>query len=256
MKKSNHNNLLEVQNLTVELDGKTILNSIDLVVPAGKITAIMGPNGSGKSTLSHVIMGDPRYAVKKGSIFFQGKDIASFSSWQRAKLGIFLSFQNPVEVSGVNFYEFLLTIYNEKHEKNATQEDFDARLHQGTQLLGIDESFLQRNLNENFSGGEKKRAEMLQMYMLEPQLAVLDEIDSGLDIDALKTIAQGAKKLLSETTPHMGMLLITHYQRLLNLLQPDFVHVLIDGEIRASGGTELVALLEHDGYKSFLKPHE
>ena len=241
--------ILEIKNLHAKVAGNKILNGIDLKLNAGEVHAIMGPNGSGKSTLSQVLAGRENYEVVKGSVLYQGKDLLSLSSEERARQGIFLGFQYPVEIPGVGNAYFLRASLNAIRKAQGLEEvdafDFLSLIKEKMRLLEIEEGFLSRPVNEGFSGGEKKRNEILQMAILDPKLAILDEIDSGLDIDALKVVAKGINALRS---PDRAVLLITHYQRLLDYVVPDFVHVLNDGKIVTSGGKELALTLEEKGY--------
>ena len=241
--------MLTIENLHAQVEGKQILNGIDLDVKAGEVHAIMGPNGSGKSTLASVIAGKEEYEIEQGSILFDGKDIGELSVEERAHQGVFLSFQYPVEIPGVTVTNFIKTALNETRKAKGL-EDMPAsemlkRIREKSELLEIDRKFLSRSLNEGFSGGEKKRNEIFQMAMLEPKLAILDETDSGLDIDALRIVANGVNKL---KTKDNAVLVITHYQRLLDYIVPDFVHVLYDGKIVKPGGKELAFELEEKGY--------
>jgi Fe-S cluster assembly ATP-binding protein len=243
-------NTLEIKNLHVEVSGKEILKGIDLTVRQGEIHALMGPNGSGKSTLSYAIMGHPKYSITKGEILFNGKDITGMKPNERAKLGLFLSFQYPMEVAGVHLNNFLRlasqSIHGQKENKVEHIIEFRRQLKEKMEMLKMDESFASRYLNDGFSGGEKKRAEILQMAMLKPKIAILDETDSGLDIDALKAVATGINTVAGQN--NIGILLITHYQRILDFITPDFVHVVVDGKIVKSGRHELVSRLEKEGY--------
>ncbi|RMA65828.1 Fe-S cluster assembly ATPase SufC [Ulvibacter antarcticus] len=241
--------MLEIKNLHASVEDKDILKGVTLNVKAGEVHAIMGPNGSGKSTLASVITGKEEFEVTQGSITFQGKDISEMDPEERAHQGIFLSFQYPIEIPGVSVTNFIKTAINE-NRKAKGQEDMPASemlkmIKEKADLLDIDRKFLSRSLNEGFSGGEKKRNEIFQMAMLEPKLAILDETDSGLDIDALKVVANGVNKLKSADN---AVVLITHYQRLLDYIVPDFVHVLMDGRIVKSGTKELAYELEEKGY--------
>ena len=241
--------MLTIENLHAQIEGKDILKGIDLDVKAGEVHAIMGPNGSGKSTLSSVIAGNEDYEMTQGKILLKGKDLAELDAEERAHEGIFLSFQYPVEIQGVSVTNFIKTAIN-ANRKAQGLEDMPAsellkKIREKAQLLEIDSKFLSRSLNECFSGGEKKRNEIFQMAMLEPALAILDETDSGLDIDALKIVANGVNKLRSKDN---AVIVITHYQRLLDYIVPDFVHVLFDGKIVKSGTKDLAHELEAKGY--------
>ncbi len=244
---------LEVKDLHVSIEGKAILKGIDLLVPGGEVHALMGPNGSGKSTLSLTLMGHPRYRVDSGSVLLDGEDLLAMPVDQRAKRGLFLAFQYPSAIPGVSVANFLRTAINARRSgPNGEKNDlpipqFRQLLAKKLGLLGMDDSFLSRSVNDGFSGGEKKRLEMLQMHMFGPTLAVLDETDSGLDIDALRTVAEGIETLHHECA-EAGILLITHYERILRYVQPDYVHVLVDGRIVRTGGRELAAELESKGY--------
>ena len=243
--------LFEIEKLEVRAtDGPQILHGVDLQVGAGEVHAIMGPNGSGKSTLATTILGSPEYEVTAGALRFHGDDITHWDTDVRAKAGMFLAFQYPQEISGVSVRNFLRqAISARKGEEVSTIEVYVA-MQNWMERLEMDPSFMDRYLNEGFSGGEKKRNEILQLAMLEPELAVLDETDSGLDIDALKVVARGVREVRSER-PEMGVLLITHYQRLLTELEPDRIHILVDGRIVESGGPELATELEREGYERF-----
>ena len=236
---------LEVKDLKVKIEDKEILKGISLEVNKNEVVALMGPNGSGKSTLAYALMGHPRYQVTNGKIMLNGKDATNAEPDDRAKNGLFLSFQYPQEISGVSVSNFLRTALNAKREKPISVPDFHKLLQEKMALLKMDKSFALRYVNEGFSGGEKKRAEILQMAVLHPQIAILDETDSGLDIDALKTVANGVNALKG---PETGILLITHYQRILNYITPDKVHIVIDGRIVKSGGKELALQVEEKGY--------
>tara|TARA_Y100001970_G_scaffold77700_1_gene98801 strand:- start:27709 stop:28449 length:741 start_codon:yes stop_codon:yes gene_type:complete len=241
--------MLTIENLHVKVDGKQILNGVDLDVKAGEVHAIMGPNGSGKSTLSSVIGGNEDYLITKGTILFNGIDISELDAESRAHLGIFLSFQYPVEIPGVTVTNFIKTAINESRKAQGLDDmnsgELLKKIRQKSKLLDIDSKFLSRSLNQGFSGGEKKRNEIFQMTMLEPKMAVLDETDSGLDIDALKIVANGVNKYRNKKN---AFVIITHYQRLLDYIIPDFVHVLFDGKIVKSGTKELAQELENKGY--------
>jgi Fe-S cluster assembly ATP-binding protein len=238
---------LEIRNLTVAIDDNEIIRDLSLSVGAGEVHAIMGPNGSGKSTLAKVIAGHPDYKVRRGEVLMDGANILELAPDERARKGLFLAFQYPSEVPGVTIANFLRAAVQarlpEGEELEAT--DYYAKLYEKMDLLNIDRSFTSRSVNDGFSGGEKKRCEILQMAMLDPRYAVLDETDSGLDIDALKVVANGVNSLRA---PDRGVLLITHYQRLLNYVIPDFVHVMVQGRIVRSGGRELALELEEKGY--------
>ena len=237
---------LQIRDLHVSIEDHEILRGVDLDISRGEIHALMGPNGSGKSTLASALMGHPAYEVTQGSIVFQGEDITEADPHERAKAGLFLAFQYPVAIPGVSVANFLRMAMNTKREEPIGVKEFGAQLRHATDLLHVDREFTSRHLNDGFSGGEKKRCEILQMAMLEPEVAVLDETDSGLDIDALRTVAEGVNKLHDETG--MGALVITHYQRILHYVTPDFVHVMLDGRIVREGGPELVEQLERQGY--------
>jgi Fe-S cluster assembly ATP-binding protein len=241
--------MLKISNLHASVEDKEILKGINLEIKAGEVHAIMGPNGSGKSTLSAVIAGNENYEVTEGTVELQGEDLAELAPEERAHKGIFLSFQYPVEIPGVSVTNFMKTAINESRKANGKEEmpanEMLKLIREKSELLEIDRKFLSRSLNEGFSGGEKKRNEIFQMAMLEPKLAILDETDSGLDIDALKIVANGVNKLKSQDN---AVLVITHYQRLLDYIVPDFVHVLMNGKIVKSGGKELALELEERGY--------
>jgi Fe-S cluster assembly ATP-binding protein len=237
---------LEIQNLHVKHEDREILRGVDLTVSKGEIHALMGPNGSGKSTLANTILGHPSYEVTEGSIVFKGEDITEADAHDRAQSGLFLAFQYPAAIPGVSIANFLRMALNTKREEPIKVKEFRDLLQHAVDLLDVDRSFTSRALNDGFSGGEKKRAEILQMAVLRPEVAVLDETDSGLDIDALRTVAEGVNKLHAEAG--MGALIITHYQRILHYITPQFVHVLMDGRIVAEGGPELAHQLEREGY--------
>ena len=241
--------MLKIQNLTAEVEGKPILKGLNLEVKAGETHAIMGPNGAGKSTLAKVLAGHPFYEITGGSITFHDKDLMEFSAEERAHLGLFMSFQYPVEIPGVSNKQFLHIAYNAQRkarsEKELSMAEFEEILTKKMADLEIRSEFGQRNVNENFSGGEKKRNEILQMAILAPTLALLDETDSGLDIDAMRIVAKGVNQLMH---PEMGLILITHYQRLLDYIRPNFVHVMLDGKIVQSGDASLALKLEEKGY--------
>src|SRR3989338_7151851 len=240
--------LLVVDNLHVSVEGKEILKGLTLTVNAGEVQALMGPNGSGKSTLSFCLMGHPKYQVTSGTIRYQGKEIKQLPPNERASSGIFLAFQYPTAIPGVTIANFLRAAMRGVRGQDVPVRDFRQAVKTQLKALGIPDSFMNRYVNDGFSGGEKKRLEILQMAVLNPALAVLDETDSGLDIDALKTVASGINALRG---PQLGILLITHYQRLLNYVKPDRVRVLVDGRLVRSGGPELALELEAKGYEGF-----
>ena len=241
--------LLEIRNLEAEVEGKKILKGITLSMNAGEVHAIMGPNGSGKSTLAQVLVGRPEYEITGGEVLYKGKDLLAMAPEERAREGVFLAFQYPVEIPGVNSTYFLKAALNEVRKHRGLPEldavEFLALVKERMKILELDESLLRRPVNEGFSGGEKKRNEIFQMAILEPSLAILDETDSGLDIDALKTVSSGVNKLRSKEN---AQLVITHYQRLLDYIVPDYVHVLAGGRIIKSGGKDLALELEERGY--------
>ena len=241
--------MLEIRNLHATVEGKPILRGIDLTVKLGEVHSIMGPNGSGKSTLAQVLAGHEAYEVTEGDILVDGESILEKSADARARQGLFLAFQYPVEIPGVSTMEFLKAAYNAKREEQGQEEvdalEFLQLVRKRLAVVKMDEAFLRRSVNEGFSGGEKKRHEIFQMAVLEPRYAILDETDSGLDIDALRIVSDGINSLRG---PERAMVLITHYQRLLNFVQPDFVHVLVAGRIAKSGGKELALALEEKGY--------
>jgi Fe-S cluster assembly ATP-binding protein len=242
--------MLEIRHLTADINGQTILRGIDLTVRAGEVHAIMGPNGSGKSTLAQILVGRPEYTVTGGSVRYAGQDLLALSPEERARAGVFLAFQYPVEIPGVNSTYFLKSALNEVRKSRGLEPldavDFLALIKSRLPLVNLEPSLLNRPVNEGFSGGEKKRHEILQMAILEPRLAILDETDSGLDIDALRIVAEGVNRL---RRPDNAQIVITHYQRLLNYIVPDFVHVLVGGRIVKSGGKELALTLEEKGYE-------
>jgi Fe-S cluster assembly ATP-binding protein len=244
--------LLEIKNLHVEIDGKKILNGLDLVVNKGEVHAIMGPNGSGKSTLAYVLAGKADYEVTQGEVLFNGESVLEMEPDERAAKGVFLAFQYPIEIPGVATMQFLRTALNAQRKKRGEAElttpDFMKRVREQAAKLSINPEMLRRAVNVGFSGGEKKRNEILQMALLEPSLAVLDETDSGLDIDALKIVADGVNRLRS---PERSAIVITHYQRLLDYIVPDIVHVLSKGRIVKTGGKELALELEATGYAQY-----
>lgn len=245
---TNPSALLQVKDLHVSVEGKEILKGLTLTIEAGKVHAIMGPNGSGKSTLSFCLMGHPKYTINSGDILYKGESLFDLTVDERAKKGLFLAFQYPTAIPGVTISNFLRAALRGVRGAEVPVKEFRETVKRQLKFLGIPESFMNRYVNDGFSGGEKKRLEILQMAVLSPALAVLDETDSGLDIDALKTVAQGINTLRS---PERGILLITHYQRLLNYIKPDFVHVMVDGRIVRSGSAELALELEAKGYEGF-----
>jgi Fe-S cluster assembly ATP-binding protein len=237
---------LEITDLHVRIEEREILKGVNLSIDKGELHALMGPNGSGKSTLANTLLGHPSYEVTEGRIVFKGEDITEAEPHERAKAGLFLAFQYPVAIPGVSVANFLRMAMNAKREEPIKVKEFGAQLRHATELLDVDGSFTSRHLNDGFSGGEKKRAEILQMAMLKPDVAILDETDSGLDIDALRTVAEGVAKLHAEQG--LGALIITHYQRILDYIKPEFVHIMLDGRIVLEGGEELVKRLEREGY--------
>jgi len=242
--------LLQIQDLRVSVEGKPILKGVSLELKAGEVHAIMGPNGSGKSTLANVLLGYPKYQVTGGRILFRGEDITGLKTDERARRGLFLAFQYPMAIPGVTVANFLRTALKAVQGEEEALKIFRKSLKEKMRLLQMEESFAHRYVNDGFSGGEKKRLEILQMAMLEPLVGVLDETDSGLDIDALRVVSEGINRLLS---PQRGILLITHYQRILNYVKPHFVHVLVDGRVVKFGGPELAHELEAKGYEPFLQ---
>lgn len=242
---------LEIRNLHVSIDDKEILKGVDLSVKQGEVHALMGPNGTGKSTLAYALMGHPSYQITEGEVWFKGQNIVELAADQRAHLGLFLAFQYPVSIPGVTLANFLRTALNAQRkvhnpeDKGISIPEFRKMLKQRMDLLQMDHSFAGRYLNEGFSGGEKKRAEVLQMAALKPEIAIMDETDSGLDIDALRIVSEGVNALRG---PELGVLVITHYQRILNYIKPDFVHIMMGGRIVESGGPDLALQLEEHGY--------
>jgi Fe-S cluster assembly ATP-binding protein len=243
--------VLEIRNLHASVDGKEILRGVDLVIRQGEVHALMGPNGSGKSTLANVLLGHPAYEVTAGQIIYQGEDLLEMEPDERSRAGLFLAFQYPVSIPGVTLANFLRQSINARmkaedpESKGISIPEFRRLLRSKMDYLGMDHSFAGRYLNEGFSGGEKKRAEVLQMATLEPKIAILDETDSGLDIDALRIVAEGVNSLRG---PELGVLVITHYQRILNYIQPDYVHVMYQGKLVENGGPDLALRLEEQGY--------
>ena len=236
--------VLDIRELHVSVDGNEIIKGINLAIKSGEIHAIMGRNGAGKSTLAHVLMGHPAYEITSGEVYYLGKPIDEYDVFERARAGMFLSFQYPPSIPGVQVGNFIKKSVNNVREENVKAREFRKELNVVMEKLEMDRSFLSRYVNDGFSGGEKKRLEMLQMMLLKPNLALLDETDSGLDIDALRLVAKGINEIAENT----GVLVITHYQRLLDLVKPDFVHAMIDGRFVKSGGPELALELEHKGY--------
>jgi len=241
--------MLHISNLHVSVDDNSILKGLNLEVKAGEVHAIMGPNGSGKSTLANVLAGNPSYIVTSGEVQFKGKDLLSLAVDERASEGLFLAFQYPTEIPGVSNIQFLKTAVNSKRKYHQLDEldtiDFLQQVKAKVAQVGMDESLLYRAVNEGFSGGEKKHNEILQLLVLEPSLAILDETDSGLDIDALKVVAEGVNSFRNQ---ERAIIVVTHYQRLLNFIQPDFVHIMMDGKLVRTGGPELALMLEEKGY--------
>jgi Fe-S cluster assembly ATP-binding protein len=250
---SDNTPLFQIENLHAGIEGDEILRGVDLTINRGEIHALMGPNGSGKSTLAYIVAGHPNYEVFEGRVLYKGENVLELGADERAQLGMFLAFQYPTSIPGVSMANFLRLAVNsvrgdddgEGGKKRIAPREFRRMLREKMKMLNIDESFATRYLNEGFSGGEKKRAEILQMAMLEPEFCIMDETDSGLDIDALRTVSDGVNRLFNE---NMAMLLITHYQRLLNYIQPQHVHVMLEGRIVRSGGPELANELEEKGY--------
>jgi Fe-S cluster assembly ATP-binding protein len=242
---------LEIKNLHVSIDGKEILKGLDLTIEQGEVHAIMGPNGTGKSTLAYTLMGHPNYTVTEGEVWFKGKNILEMEADERSRAGIFLAFQYPVAIPGVTVANFLRSAINSRRraenpeDKGIAIPEFRKLLKEKMAMLKMDSAFAGRYLNDGFSGGEKKRAEILQMATLRPEIAILDETDSGLDIDALRIVSEGVNAL---SGPELGVLVITHYQRLLNYIKPQFVHIMMGGRIVESGGPELALHLEEHGY--------
>lgn len=249
----NNNMVLNIKNLKASIESKEIIKNLNLQVKEKEIHVIMGPNGSGKSTLSKILAGHPSYSINEGEIFFDSKNLLEMSPEVRSHEGLFLAFQYPIEIPGVTNYDFLKLSYNEKQKYNGLEElnplEFMSLTDNLLKKLKIKDEFLNRDLNQGFSGGEKKRNEILQMLLLNPKLVILDEIDSGLDVDAIKIICDGILNNISNTT---SLIIITHYPRILNYLKPDFVHIMIDGKIIKTGNIELVNLLEKEGYNKFL----
>jgi Fe-S cluster assembly ATP-binding protein len=243
----------EIQGLHVNIEEKEILKGVDLVIRKGEVHALMGPNGSGKSTLANAILGHPKYTVTAGKILMKGENILEMETDERARNGLFLAFQYPCEVPGVRQSNFLRLACNARAGRELDVTEFYAKLEEKMKVLDIDEKFMKRYLNAGFSGGEKKRNEILQMMMLQPEFAIMDETDSGLDIDALKIVSHGVNELRG---PGLGVLIITHYERILRYVNPDYVHILVDGKIVKSGGADLAAHLEEHGYDWIIKDAE
>jgi Fe-S cluster assembly ATP-binding protein len=241
---------LVIENLHVNVEGREILRGVDLVVPRGETHALMGPNGSGKSTLAYTLLGHPKYEVTQGRVFFKGQNVLELEPDERARLGMFLAFQYPTSISGVSLANFLRLSLKSVRGGEVPPGQFRRLVREKLNLLKMDDAFLTRYVNEGFSGGEKKRAEVLQMALLQPEIAILDETDSGLDIDALRTVSEGVNSLVG---PNLGILIITHYQRILNYIKPDVVHVMVRGRIVRTGGQELVEALEAQGYDWILR---
>lgn len=241
--------LIEIKNLSASIEGSPIIKNFNLTIYPGEIHAIMGPNGAGKSTLAKVLAGHPAYEITEGEVWFKGENLLELDPEERSHSGLFMSFQYPMEIPGVSNIRFLETAYNSQRkargEKEVSRDEFEKILIDTMNVMDVKPEFMYRNLNEGFSGGEKKRNEILQMAILKPSLGILDETDSGLDIDAMRIVACGVKKLVNE---EVSLLLITHYQRLLNYIQPEYVHVMVDGQIIKSGGAELALELEEHGY--------
>src|SRR3989344_351224 len=244
---------LIIKDLHVSVEGQRILNGVDLVVRKGEVCALMGPNGSGKSTLAYTLMWHPKYTVDKGEAWYKGQNVLELNPDERAKLGLFLSFQYPQEIPGVSVSNFLRTALNAVKPNQISVPDFVKLLKDKMKLLKIHDAFSRRFLNEGFSGGEKKRTEILQLAVLQPDMAILDETDSGLDIDSLKGVAEGVNTLLG---PNLGVLIITHYQRILDYVTPDKIHIMVKGRIVKSGGKELAHELEAKGYDEIIKESE
>jgi Fe-S cluster assembly ATP-binding protein len=243
--KNNKDNILIIEDLHVEVEGKEILRGVNLAVPKGEVHAVMGPNGSGKSTLANTIMGHPRYLVTKGKIIFDGEDVTKMLPDERSVKGIFLASQYPTEIAGVTLINFIRQMVNARLDKEMPLVEFRGLVNEQMDLLDMDRAFATRYVNQGFSGGEKKRSEILQLAVLRPGLAILDETDSGLDIDALRIVSEGVNRLLG---PDMGILLITHYTRILDYIDPNVVNVMMDGKIVKSGGSDLAHDLEKQGY--------
>lgn len=247
------NNLIEIKNLHAEIEGKPILKGLNLTIGKGEIHVIMGPNGAGKSTLANIIMGHPKYEVKEGDILFEGESVLDLSVTERARKGIFLSFQYPEEINGITIENFIRTAKNAISEEPMRLVPFRKALQEKMGALNIQDSYRERYLNVGFSGGEKKKSEVLQMAMLEPKLAILDETDSGLDVDATKIVSKGVAKIANDEN---AFIIVTHHNRMLQDIKPDFVHILMDGQIVATGGMEIVEDIEENGYSKYLSRKE
>ncbi len=241
--------ILEINNLHVEAEGKEIIKGVNLTVKSSETHVLMGPNGSGKTTLANAIFGHPKYRITSGDILVNGKSILQMKTYERAKLGLFMQFQNPVEIEGVNFIHFLRTAKESMEGRNIDFKDFMNCIKKYMKLLNMSDEFINRPLNMGFSGGEKKKSEILQLLLLKPKIALLDEPDSGLDVDALKTVAMAVSQAVKEN--NTGLLLITHYSRIVSHIEPDFVHVMVGGKIVENGGPELVKKVEEKGYEAF-----
>lgn len=240
--------MLEIKNLHAEAEGKEILKGVSLKIEDGESCALMGPNGSGKSSLAQVLMGNPKYKITSGEIIYNGEDISNLKPDEKARRGLFLSFQYPVEMQGISMMNFLRASYNSINEQKLSILEFQKMIEEKAKELNLNEEFLSRNLNEGFSGGEKKKAEILQMLALNPKTVILDETDSGLDIDSLKIVSKGVKNFVEENKNEKSALIITHYRRILDYLNPDKVFVMKDGRIAADGGKELIDEIEEKGY--------
>jgi len=242
--------VLEIVNLNVSVENDSILNGVNLKINPGEIHAVMGPNGSGKSTLANVIAGHPRFAINKGKIFFEGEDLSLISPEERALMGIYLCFQNPLAIPGVSVSNFLRLAYNERYGVKISPLEFQTFMLEEIKKVDLTKDFLDRYLNEGFSGGEKKKMEMLQMRVLKPKMALLDEIDSGLDVDALKLVSENIADLQKEDG-EFSVLIITHQRKILDYIKPDYIHIMIDGKIVRSDGKELINLVDDQGYQQF-----
>ena len=243
--------LLHIKNISISVQDKQIIKTCSLTLEPGLVYLLMGPNGSGKSTLARTVIGDPTCKLTGGSLFFDGKNISSLSVDQRARAGVFLSFQHPIEIPGLSVFSFLKESYGARFKKNITAREFRDLLYKHMAVLDIDQSFAFRDVNVGFSGGEKKRLELLQLLVLQPRVAILDEIDSGLDVDALTIVAHGLA-YARKKNPQMALLIISHYQQILQHIQPDHVHVFCNGTIKKSGGIELATRVAQDGYDAFI----